>query len=119
MIHHSDHDPVEPMLRRRRFNATNWLYTISGLCMIGLAGVLLWAVGPLSAISIEFDPWDKAGAEQYRIATEDGGKWGEIIHEYQDRDCEAHRWRYLGAYYIGHVGTECGDLVIERITSRR
>lgn len=59
------------------------------------------------------DAWDKNEAQQYEIATEDGGKWGEIVHEYEGFDCEAHRWRYRGAFYIGQVGFECGDLILE------
>ncbi len=61
----------------------------------------------------ELDQWDKNDAIQYEIATQDGGKWGEIIHQYEGFECEAHRWRYRGAYYIGQVGFDCGDLILE------
>lgn len=90
-----------------------WILTCTGIGMIILAGALFLYTGMV--VRFEFDGWDKNGAvKQYDIALEDGGAWGEIIHEYEGADCAAHRWRYLGAYYIGHVGTECGGLVIER-----
>lgn len=57
--------------------------------------------------------WDRTKAIQYEIAKEDGAKWGEIIHEYERADCEAHRWRYRGIYYIGQVGIDCGPLIQE------
>ncbi len=59
------------------------------------------------------DAWDKDEAKQYEIAIEDGGKWGEVVHQYEDFSCEAHRWRYRGVYYIGHVGFDCGELILE------
>ena len=59
------------------------------------------------------DQWDKNEAEQYKIAIEDGGKWGEIVHVYEGFHCEAHRWRYRGVYYIGQVGFDCGPIILE------
>jgi hypothetical protein len=85
---------------------------VGGL-VLGLA-LGIYAGAKLKEEHLErLDQWDKAEAEQYKIATKDGGKWGEIIHEYEGFSCEAHRWRYRGVFYIGHVGFDCGDLILE------
>ena len=87
-------------------------------CLVG--GVVLGiALGVSAAVLVqnekerELDQWDKKQAQQYKIATKDGGQWGEIVHTYEGFHCEAHRWRYRGVFYIGHVGFDCGNIILE------
>ena len=87
-------------------------------CLVG-GLVLGLAIGVSAAVLVQkdkerkLDRWDKNEAEQYKIATEDGGEWGEIVHTYEGFHCEAHRWRYRGVYYIGQVGFDCGPIILE------
>ena len=85
---------------------------VGGL-IFGIAIGIAIGIGIQEVKERELDQWDKAEAVQYEIATKDGGKWGEIVHEYEGFDCEAHRWRYRGVFYIGQVGFDCGDLILE------
>lgn len=90
------------------------LAAVSGMLL--MLGVGLWAgiyIGKAWHVKQDLAHWDKTAAKQYDAAVKDGGKWGEVVHEYEGFSCEAHRWRYRDVYYIGHVGFDCGDLIRE------
>jgi hypothetical protein len=81
------------------------------LFLLIMGGVIAGSkvVAYLEAKNEEARAWMKGEAEQYKGATE--GEWGEIVHRYEGKDCEVHRWRYRGVYYLGHVGSQCGGLM--------